>query len=215
MESSAAFGQLVVVNLMLATASLAVALWLRPWQLLGMEGPPWPWLALASLLPLLWSLDRYGAPLAQTLSGASLLVLFAGWPLAMLAMLPAALATCLAGDLSWTEALHRLVWLGVVPATLTLAIGALLRQHLPRHLFIYIFGRGFIGTFVACTLAGGADIALHSTLQGTVPGDLMIARVLSAFAEAFLTGMGVAIAVAFRPQWLATYSDRLYLPVKP
>lgn len=29
-----------------------------------------------------------------------------------------------------------------------------------------------------------------------------------------MTGMLVAIFVAFRPQWLATYSDRLYLPVR-
>lgn len=53
-----------------------------------------------------------------------------------------------------------------MPASLTLAIGALLRRFLPHH----------------------------------------------RFAEAFLTGMCVAIAVAYRPQWLATYSDRLYLP---
>lgn len=214
MDSSAVFGQLVVVNMILAAASVATALWLRPWQLLGAEGPPWPWLGLASLLPLLWSLDQHGAPLAQTLSGTSLLVLCAGWPLAMLALLPAALITWLLGHLSWIEALHRLVWLGVVPASLTLSIGALLRRYLPGHLFIYIFGRGFIGTFVACALAGGADIALHNALRGTLAGDLMIARVLSAFAEAFLTGMCVAVAVAYRPQWLATYSDRLYLPVK-
>jgi uncharacterized membrane protein len=36
--------------------------------------------------------------------------------------------------------------------------------------------------------------------------------VLAAFGDAFITGMLVAIFVAFRPQWLATYTDRLYLP---
>lgn len=207
------FDQLVLVNLVLASASVAVALWLRPWRQLGAEGPPWPWLMLAALLPLLWGLDQYGTPLAQKLSGATLLVLFAGWPLAMLALAPAAIVTWLAGDLSWVESLHRLVWLGVVPATLTLTIGALVRHYLPKHIFIYIFGRGFIGAFIACVSAGGADLMLHSALLGTQPDDLMIARVLSAFSEAFLTGLCVAISVAYRPHWLATYSDRLYLPV--
>ena len=40
----------------------------------------------------------------------------------------------------------------------------------------------------------------------------MLGRWLSAWSDAFLTGMLVAIFVAFRPQWLATYSDHLYLP---
>ncbi|TDP64198.1 hypothetical protein [Roseateles toxinivorans] len=203
-----------VAHLILAVSALAVALGLRPWAALGGDGPPWPWLFLAALLPLFWGVDRYAVPVAQPLSGAALLVLFAGWPLAVLAMLPAALITCLAGDLSVAEALHRLIWLGIVPASLTLAIGALLRRYLPHHLFIYILGRGFFGTFAAYALTSAADIGLHAALQGTLPADLMIARVLNAFAEAFLTGMCVAIAVAYRPQWLATYSDRLYLPAK-
>lgn len=203
---------LLVTQLLLALTAFALALGLRPWALLGRDGPPWPWLVLAALLPLFWGMDRYAVPLAQPLSGAALLVLFAGWPLAVLAMAPAALITCLAGDLSGAEALHRLVWLGLLPASLTLAIGALLRRYLPHHLFIYILGRGFFGTFAAQALSSAADIALHSALQGTLPADLMIARLLGAFAEAFLTGMCVAIAVAYRPQWLATYSDRLYLP---
>ena len=41
--------------------------------------------------------------------------------------------------------------------------------------------------------------------------ELAIARWLAAWGDAFLAGMLVAIFVAFRPQWLATYSDRLYL----
>jgi uncharacterized membrane protein len=40
----------------------------------------------------------------------------------------------------------------------------------------------------------------------------MLARLLAAFGDAFITGMLVAIFVAFRPEWLATYTDRLYLP---
>jgi uncharacterized membrane protein len=39
----------------------------------------------------------------------------------------------------------------------------------------------------------------------------MLARLLSAFGDAFITGMLTAIFVAFRPQWLATYADHLYL----
>jgi len=38
---------------------------------------------------------------------------------------------------------------------------------------------------------------------------------LAAWGDAWLAGMLVAIFVAFRPEWLATYADRIYLPIKP
>ena len=163
-------------------------------------------------MPLLWGLDRYAAvPLAQPMSGVALLVLMAGWPLAVLSLLPVAALTVLAGGLAWAEGLHRLVWLGVVPATLMLGIGGALRRWLPHHVFIYILGRGFFGVFAACALAGMAALAWSPGPASTVGGDLLIARVLTAFGEAFLTGMLTAILVALRPEWLATYADRLYL----
>jgi uncharacterized membrane protein len=93
-----------------------------------------------------------------------------------------------------------------------LGIGWLVRRWLPHHLFVYILVRAFLGTWLAMALIGvlrywseGRPLVLSAT-------DLILARVLTAAGEAFLTGMLVAVFVAFRPQWLATYSDRLYLP---
>ena len=44
-----------------------------------------------------------------------------------------------------------------------------------------------------------------------VEGDLsLVARWLMAWGDAFVTGMLTAIFVAFKPEWLATWSDRLY-----
>jgi uncharacterized membrane protein len=39
----------------------------------------------------------------------------------------------------------------------------------------------------------------------------LVARWLIAWGDGFLTGMMTAICVAFRPHWLATWSDQLYL----
>ena len=201
---------MVFTDLCLALLTLTVAVWLRPWRALPPSGPPWPWWAMWAMLPLLWGLDRYTAmPLAQPLSGVALLTLMAGWPLAMLALVPAAAVVMVAGGLPVAEALHRLVWLGVVPGSLVLAIGAALRRWLPHHLFIYILGRGFFGTLLACVLAAWVALALQLP---SASADLYIARWLTAFGEAFLTGMVVSVLVAFRPEWLATYTDRLYLP---
>jgi uncharacterized membrane protein len=206
----------MLLDATLAVAATAIALWLRPWRAVEISGPPWPWLAAWAFMPLWWGLDRYAAvPLAQPMSGAALLMLMAGWPLAVLSFWPVMALTVLAGGIDAADGLHRMVWLGLAPATLMLGIGAVLRRWLPHHLFIYILGRGFFGTFIACALAGGAALALRVDLSAPAASDLLIARVLTAFGEAFLTGMLTAIFVALRPQWLATYADRLYLPRPP
>ncbi|MDC6169586.1 hypothetical protein [Paucibacter sp. XJ19-41] len=203
-----------LLNLLLALAALGIALPLRPWRGLPPGGPPWPWLAwCVAGMPLLWSADRLAqSAVLQPLSGACLLLLMAGWPLAVLGLVPVTLLTAWLADLSWAEALQRGVWLGLLPATLALGLGAGVRRWLPQHLMVYILGRGFFATLLAGTLSGAAALALHGGMASLSEADLMLGRWLSAWGDAFITGMFTAIFVAFRPQWLATYSDRLYLP---
>jgi uncharacterized membrane protein len=193
--------------------ALAVAAATRPWRVLAGGAPPWPWLAWWAVLPLLWCADTLARmPIAQPLSGACLLMLMAGWPLAMLALVPVALIVAGLGDLAPAEALHRTVWLGVVPATLAMGLGAAIRRWLPHHLFVYILGRGFFASLLALATSGWVALAWQGSPAGTLAADLAVGRWLAAWGDAFLTGMMVAIFVALRPEWLATYSDRLYLP---
>jgi uncharacterized membrane protein len=202
------------VDALMVLAALTAALAVRPWRALPAGGPPAVWLAWWALLPLLWTADRLAASaLAPALPGSVLLMLMAGWPLAVLALVPAALLAAAVGGLDAAQALHRLAWLGIAPATLALALGALVRRFLPHHLFVYILGRGFFAAALANTAAGVAAVALHGAPGGTSSTDLMLARGFVAWGDAILCGMLVAIFVAFRPHWLATYSDRLYLPV--
>ena len=201
---------------LLAVAALAAALAVRPWRALPAGGPPWPWLAWWALLPMLWSADRLSAmPLAQALPGSCLLALMAGWPLAMLALVPTALLAMVLAGMPFDDALHRFVWLGVLPASIALGLGMALRRWLPHHLFIYILGRGFFATALANVAAGVTSAALTGSPTGTTTADLMLARGLVAWGDAFLAGMMTAIFVAFRPHWLATYADRIYLPARP
>lgn len=211
--SGPAGGGWLLLHALAVMMAAGIALWLRPWRLLGAGGPPWPWLALWAAMPLLWGLDGLAkAPLLLPLSGSVLLVLLAGWPMAVLAMLPVAVLAAWMGGLPPAEALSRLAWLGLVPATLALGIGAAVRRWLPHHLFVFILARGFFGTLLACALAGWAAMAVQVLPVGSARGDMALALGLTAFAEAFITGAFTAVLVAFRPQWLWSYSDRLYLP---
>ena len=200
------------LNLLLALPALGIAVALKPWRLLS-GAPPWPALATWALMPLLWSLDATtAAPLLQPLSGVCILLLMLGWPLTVLALLPVGGVMLLMTDVGAAGALHRVVWLGLMPATLAMALGAAIRRWLPKHLFIYILGRGFFATALALALSGALAAWLFGAPASLDTSDLMLARLLAAFGDAFITGMLVAIFVAFRPEWLATYTDRLYLP---
>jgi len=199
------------LDLAIATTALLLALALRPWRA---AVPPWPALAWWALMPLLWNTDRLSAqPLLQPLAGSCLLMLMLGWPLAVLMLLPVAGVGWLLAGSNGPEALHRLVWLGLVPITLAMLIGAGQRRWLPQHLFIYILGRGFFATAIAVTAAGVLSVWLHGVPAGLSADDVMLARALVASGDAVITGMLVAIFVAFRPHWLATYADRIYLPL--
>ena len=204
------------LNLSMAVLCVAVALWLRPWRML--RGPLFtPALASLVLLPWLWLLpQKMPQGLQVQLSGACLLVLMLGWPLAVLVLAGVAAVVWVVGQAEPVVVLQQWVWTGLVPATLALGIGAVIRRWLPPDLFVYTLGRAFLGTAAAVFLSGLLLEGLQ-WLAGEPARDLsLVARWLMAWGDAFLTGMFGAIFVAFVPQWLATWSDQRYLqPPKP
>ncbi|AVS86642.1 hypothetical protein C8246_06510 [Paracidovorax avenae] len=212
--------------------ALAAAAATRPWRLLAAgpaphapEGPGGapearqasplltPLLATLVFLPWIWALPTLHAmPLQLQMSGACLVVLMVGWPLAVPVLAAvAAMAALLSPALTWSEALGLAAWQGVVPATLALLLGALLRRLTGTHLFVYVLGRAFLGTALCMFAANGLALWSGHGLPGVDPGLAMVARWLMAWGDAVVTGMLCAVFVAFRPEWLATWSDRLYL----
>lgn len=199
------------LELALALPALVAALALKPWRLL--RGPLLtPTLAALALLPWFWLLpQQLPQGLQVQLSGASLLALMLGWPLAVPVLALVALQVWALGQHDAQTVLSQWVWLGLVPATLALGLGALLRRWLPAHPFIYTLGRGFLGTALAVFGAGLLQELAQRWLTGVSLHDALVARWLMAWGDAFLTGMFCAIFVAFAPQWLATWSDQRYL----
>jgi uncharacterized membrane protein len=106
-------------------------------------------------------------------------------------------------------------WNGVLPGTLALAIGLATRRWLPAHPMVYILARGFGTTLLAMAATGALWVATQPLPPGAEAGSLMLGRWLIAWGDAVATGMLVAIFVAYRPEWLLTWSDRRYLPPRP
>lgn len=196
----------------LVGVALLLALALRPWRRLRGDAPLHPWLASLVLLPWLWAAQRVmPGGLSLQISGACLLVLMLGWPLAVLSLVPIAMAGAWLGGMGWPQAIEHLAWNGVVAASLALALGLATRRWLPNHPFVFILGRGFIVTALAIMLAGTLSALVQPLPPGTELGTVLVGHWLMAWGEAFATGMLTAIFVAFKPEWLATWSDERYL----
>lgn len=205
------------------TAAVLLALaWLAtlavgPWRLLrphhGQVPLATPFLACLTLLPWLWAWPGLAAlPVPLHWSGAPLAVLLVGWPLAIPLLTVAGLSTMVTTDASLTEAVSLTVWSGVLPATLVLALGHGVRRALGANPVAYMLGRAFLVpmlTLGSCGLA--ASLLGHGLVSGT-PGELQrIAIALLAMGEASWTCAVASLLVAWRPQWLATWSENLYL----
>jgi uncharacterized membrane protein len=206
---------LLVLELLLGLVALAVALMLRPWRML--KGPLLtPALASLALLPWFWLLpQQLPQGLQIQLSGASLLTLMLGWPLAVPVLALVGLLVWAIGAHDAAAVLSQWLWLGLAPATLTLLLGRLLRRWLSFNPFVYTLGRGFLGTALAVFGSGVLQELAQRWLTGVSLHEALVARWLMAWGDAFLTGMFSAIFVAFAPHWLATWSDRRYLPRRP
>jgi len=213
-----------------ALIALGLALSMRPWRLLAdrplpgprctghamptTASPLWtPLLATLALLPWLWAMPTLQQmPLQLPWSGACLVMLSLGWPLAVPTLiLVGALAWLLSPGLEAAQALRMTVWHGLLPATLAMLWGVLLRHFLGTQVFVYILGRGVVGTVVSLFAASVLAAALGPALPGVGEDLSTIARWLMAWGDAVVTGMLCTLCVAYRPQWLATWSDDLYL----
>lgn len=214
-----------MLDIALVVIALCAALAMQPWRLLanrkalvtqdhGDHAPLWtPLLATLVILPWLWALPTlHQMPLQLQWSGACLVMLCLGWPLAVPVLCAVGVIACaLSAGLDAPAALRLTVWHGIVPASLAMLWGALLRRWLGTRVFVYIFGRGFIGTVLSLFAAGLMSAALGHSLPGVNEELSTIARWLMAWGDAVVTGMLCAVFVAYRPQWLATWSDDLYL----
>jgi hypothetical protein len=204
-------------EVLLLALAWAAALAVRPWRLLaprdGEVPLATPLLACATLLPWLWAWPGLAAlPLPMHWSGAPLVVLLLGWPLAVPVLTLAGLSTMFTTGASLAHALSLTVWSGLLPATLVLVLGHAVRRGLGHHPVSYMLGRAFFVPMLALVACGLAAAAL----EGPPPPDALaglarIAAGMLAMGEASWTCAVASLLVAWRPQWLATWSDSLYL----
>ena len=88
-------------------------------------------------------------------------------------------------------------------------------NRLPANIFIFIFVNGFLASAAGMLLTGGVLVAILDRVRAfpetTLWSTAFPVFFLIAWAEAFLSGITVAIFIALRPQWINTFDDGRYL----
>lgn len=207
----------IALEAVLLALAWAASLAVRPWRLLARydgQLPPLvtPFLACLTVLPWLWSFPGLAAlPLPLHWSGAPLVVLLLGWPLAVPVITLAGLSTMVTGGATLGHALAVTTWSGLVPATLVLLLGYAVRRGFGSQPGAYMLGRAFLVPMVTLAGCGFTAAVFTHGLQGPTADLQRVAVFLLAMGEASWTCAIVSLLVAYRPQWLATWSDTLYL----
>jgi uncharacterized membrane protein len=202
-----------------AAPVLAYALLTAPWSTwLERSDRQHAWLGTIVLLIVLWSMRAGITPgLSFQFLLVTVLTLMHGWRLALVAVAVVLAAECVlqGGAAPWYAWGANFVCYGVVPIAFVHALHHVVQRRLPHNYFVYFFGTVFFGSMLAFNLAGFARIALlaaNGTLaQPQLAAEYFVYLPMVSLAEAFMNGVVMAMAVVYRPDWVASFDDRLYL----
>jgi uncharacterized membrane protein len=143
------------------------------------------------------------------------LTLMHGWQLAVIGGAMALAVLNVVGLAAWPSFGADLLCTVIVPAAATVQIHQLVHARLPHNYFIYFFLTVFVGSALAYNLAGlvrvGLLAASGSLDAAHVGSEYFAVLPLMSFGEAFVNGMVMAMMVVYRPKWVMSFDDRLYL----
>ena len=102
---------------------------------------------------------------------------------------------------------------GILPIWFTWLSFHLINRYLPKHFFVYIFvGAFFTGALtMLVSRVAGMSILWFAEVYTQIPNDYINLLPIMMFPEAFSNGGLMTVLVVYRPQWVSSFSDELYL----
>lgn len=210
-----------VVTGLASGAALVAAVATAPWRAwLSDHERQWVWLGFAGCLVALWSMKAgISAGLSLRFLLITAYVLLNGWQLALLGSSLALGVLCFTGQAAWSSFGADLLCIAVVPALFTAWFHEQVHARLPHNYFIYFFVTVYLGSALAFNLAGLARIGvllLGGTLDSAHVGAEYFALLpMMSFGEGVVNGMVMAMCVVYKPRWVMSFDDRLYLRKRP
>ena len=198
-----------------AVAVLALALWKNPFKRLQEPVLQHVWLAIIVAVSVLWATNAWledGTVIH--LLGATLVVTLFDWGLALIAMAVVTGLAAVVFDAPWQGIALTFLVFGAVPVGVSALLQRACIAWLPRNLFMFIFGQGFVSPAIAVSIASAIALATHTALAGgsmsAIPAGYVFSVFLLASGESWFTGMSTALIAVYRPAWVTTYDVRRY-----
>jgi uncharacterized membrane protein len=196
--------------------ALILALRLAPWGKFRDTEQVHVFLGATVALLVLWHMEAKVQPgLSFHLLGVTAITLMFGWSLAVISASLALLGVTLNGDGAWAGFAMNALISGVIPITLTQILLILIRWYLPKHFFVYVMVNGFLTAgFVGVAtgyLAAWLLVASGAYTFAELDQTVLPFFPLMFLPEAILNGWLLAVLVAFKPQWVYSFSDEQYL----
>jgi uncharacterized membrane protein len=200
-----------------AGVALAFAIYRAPWSAWLADGErQWVWFGSMALLLVVWAMKAGITPgLSVRFLLMTALTLMHGWHLAVVAGALVLVVLSVVGIADWNLFGANLLCMAVVPALFTAWFHEQVHARLPHNYFIYFFITTFLGAALAFNLAGLLRVALlaaSGTLDAVLAGSEYFAILpFMSFGEAVVNGTIIGMAVVYRPRWVMSFDDRLYL----
>ncbi|WP_322014581.1 energy-coupling factor ABC transporter permease [Paraburkholderia sp. J12] len=205
----------VVGGWIAALGLLALAIWRNPFKRLQDATLQHVWLAIIVAISVLWASNAWledGTVLH--LLGATLVVTLFDWDLALVAMAAVVALAALVFDSPWDGVALTFLVFGAFPVGVSALLQRACIAWLPRNLFMFIVGLGFVSPAIAVAAAAYLALGIHVALTGgstiAVPAGYAFSVFLLASGEAWFTGMATALIAVYRPAWVTTYDVRRY-----
>lgn len=175
------------------------------------------WCFSIIMLPMLWSFDIPAARgLTLHMLGMPLFVLMFGRQLSVVGISLSVVAYTVMNDSLWGNIGMNVLLLAVLPAWCGDIVMRATKRFLPHHIFIYLLGNGFFGALLMLGTIGLISLMVHAIwiVGAPIRGDAIAYMLLLAWGEAFLTGFLLTIFTVYRPDWVLTFDDEVYLTGK-
>lgn len=165
---------------------------------------------------IFWQMNAGFRPgLNHHILGTTLFVLMFGWEIAIAAITAVMLATWVRMDMSWLSLGLNGLSMVVLPVLFSEWVLRLSRRHLPKNLFLYVLGNGFLCSALAImlTVLTGSllMLALSPYNWQLIKHSYLVAAPIIMLTEAFTTGAMITAFTVFQPEAVLNFSEEEYL----
>jgi uncharacterized membrane protein len=197
-----------------AVGLLALILLRRPFGRLQDATLQHVWLGIIVAVTVLWACNAWfdDGPVIHLL-GATLMVTLFDWRLALIGTAATTGLAAVVLDATWGSVAITWLLFGAVPVFVSTLLQRMSNAWLPRNLFTFILGHGFVTSGAAVAAACGSTVLLEMVLASgpiVVPPAFMRGSILLGAGEALFTGLLTILISVYKPAWITTYDVRRY-----